>query len=76
MISDVGAVKMKEEENTYYIIFTQTVYDVTQDSASVASTAVFSTATSNLTPLGAFIHTFKGMHAQLADQLNKAGQEK
>ncbi|EGO65360.1 lipase family protein [Acetonema longum] len=76
VVSEVGAVKMKEVENTYYIIFTQTVYNITNDSASVAATAVFSTSTSTLTPLGAFIHTFKGMHAQLADQFNKASQGK
>ncbi|WP_094606603.1 hypothetical protein SPSIL_033510 [Sporomusa silvacetica DSM 10669] len=70
IVSDVSAMRIKQEENnTYRITLTQTVYDVT--TGTVATTATFSTATYNLTPLEAFIHTFKGMKAHLADQFAK-----
>lgn len=69
IVSDVSAMHLKQEKNTYYITLTQTVYDVA--SGTVAAAATFSTATYNLTPLEAFIHTFKGMHAHLADQFAK-----
>ncbi|GMA98706.1 lipase family protein [Pelosinus sp. IPA-1] len=65
IVSDVSAMRVKQEKNTYYITLTQTVYDVTTGTA--ATTATFSTATYNLTPLEAFIHTFKGMHAHFTD---------
>lgn len=63
--SEVSALRLRKED-IYYITLTQTVYDVTI--GSVAATATFSTATKNLTPLEAFIHTFKEMHTHLADQ--------
>jgi hypothetical protein len=66
IVSDVSAMRVKQQKNTYYITLTQTLYDVTAGTAT--TTATFSTATYNLTPLEAFIHTFKGMHAHLADQ--------
>jgi hypothetical protein len=67
IVSDVSAMRIKQEENnTYRITLTQTVYDVT--TGTVAATATFSTATYNLTPLEAFIHTFKGMKAHLEDR--------
>ena len=69
IVSDVSAMRIKQEENTYRITLTQTVYDVT--TGTVATTATFSTATYNLTPLEAFIHTFKGMKAHLTDQFEK-----
>ena len=69
IVSDVSAMRLKQEENTYRITLTQTVYDVT--TGTVATTATFSTATYNLTPLEAFIHTFKGMKAHLEDQFAK-----
>jgi hypothetical protein len=69
IVSDVSAMRVKQEKNTYYITLTQTVYDVT--TGTVAATATFSTATYNLTPMEAFIHTFKGMHAHLTDQFAK-----
>lgn len=66
IVSNVSALQVKQRKNTYYITLTQTVYDVT--TGDVAATAIFSTATNNLTPLEAFIHTFKGIHTHLADQ--------
>ncbi|WP_245823802.1 lipase family protein [Sporomusa malonica] len=69
IVSDVSALRVKQEKNIYYITLTQTVYDVT--SGTAVTTATFSTATYNLTPLEAFIHTFKGMHAHLIDQFAK-----
>lgn len=66
IISNVSAQQVKQRKNTYYITLTQTVYDMT--TGAVATTAIFSTATTNLTPLEAFIHTFKGIHTYLADQ--------
>lgn len=66
IVSDISAIRVKQNKNTYYITLTQTVYDVT--TGAVAATAIFSTATNNLTPLEAFIHTFKGIHTHLADQ--------
>ncbi|XFO73456.1 hypothetical protein SPACI_035550 [Sporomusa acidovorans DSM 3132] len=70
IVSEVSAMRIKQEKNTYHITLTQTVYDVT--TGTVTATATFSTATYNLTPLEAFIHTFKGMHAHLTDQFAKA----
>lgn len=69
IVSDVSAMRVKQEKNTYYITLTQTVYDVT--TGTVATTATFSTATYNLTPLEAFIHTFKGMRDHLIDRFEK-----
>jgi hypothetical protein len=66
IVSEVSTTRIKQQKNTYYITFTQTVYDVT--SGSIAASATFSTATYNLTSLEAFIHTFKGMHAYLNDR--------
>jgi hypothetical protein len=70
IVSEVSTTRIKQKKNTYYITLTQTLYDAT--SSSVAASATFSTATSNLTPLEAFMHTFKGMQAYLADQFAKA----
>jgi hypothetical protein len=69
IVSEVSTTRIKQAKNTYYITFTQTVYDAT--SGSIAASATFSTATYNLTPLEAFIHTFKGMHAYLNDRFTK-----
>lgn len=66
IISEVSAISIKQEKNTYYITLTQTVYDAT--TGAVAATATFSTATNNLTPLESFIHTFKGIHTYLNDR--------
>jgi hypothetical protein len=70
IVSEVDATRLRQEKNTYHITLTQTVYDVT--TGAVAATATFSTATKNLTPLEAFIHTFKGIHAHLKDRLRNA----
>lgn len=69
IVADVSSTRLKQEKNMYYITLTQTVYDVT--TGSVAASATFSTATYTLTPLEAFIHTFKGVHAHLNDQYTK-----
>jgi hypothetical protein len=69
IISEVSALRLKQEKNTYYIVVTQTVYDVA--TGAVADTDTFSTGTYTLTPLEAFIHSFKGMSIQLNDRLAK-----
>jgi hypothetical protein len=61
IISEVNAMRVKQERNTYYITISQTVYDVA--TGSVVDTAIFSTGTYNLTPLEAFIHASKGMNS-------------
>lgn len=63
VVAEVNATRIKQEKNRYYITLTQTVYDVA--TGSVAASATFSTATSSLTPLEAFIHTFRGIHTYL-----------
>jgi len=65
IVSEVSATRLKQERNIYYITLYQTIYDVTAG-ASI-NTAIFSTGTYNLTPLEAFIHTFKGMSAHMND---------
>jgi hypothetical protein len=62
-IAEVSAMRVKQEKNTYYITVSQTVYDVA--TGAVTDAATFSTGTYNLTPLEAFIHSFKGMSAHL-----------
>ncbi|MEN6565984.1 MAG: hypothetical protein ABFC57_06755, partial [Veillonellales bacterium] len=61
LTSEVSAIRVKQEKNTYYITVTQTVYDVATGTA--VDTATYSTGTYNLTPLEAFIHAFKDMSA-------------
>jgi hypothetical protein len=61
IISEVNAMRVKQERNTYYITISQTVYDVA--TGSVVDTTIFSTGTYNLTPLEAFIHASKGMNS-------------
>lgn len=63
VVSKVNATRIKQEESKYYITLTHTVYDV--QTGNVATSATFSTATSSLTPLESFIHTFKGIHTHL-----------
>lgn len=74
--SEVSAMRVKHEKNTYYITVTQTVYDVATGTA--VDTATFSTGTYNLTPLEAFIHAFKDMSTHQNSWLmkNKAVNEK
>lgn len=69
ILSDVSAMRIKQEKNIYYITLTQTVYNVA--TGTVDATATFSTATYNLTPLEAFIHTFKGMQDHWQDRFIK-----
>ena len=67
VVSEVSAFKMKKEKDIYYITVTQTIFDVV--TGSVIDTAIFSTGTYNLTPLEAFIHSFKGMNARQNSKL-------
>jgi len=73
IVSEVSAVRIKQEKNIYYIILNQTVYDVA--TSAIVGTATFSTGTYNLTPLEAFIHVFKGMSPHLNDQFVKMNQQ-
>ncbi len=61
ILSEVNAMRVKEERNAYYITISQTLYDVA--TGSVVDTAIFSTGTYNLTPLEAFIHASKGINS-------------
>ena len=72
-VSDISAIRKKQEKNAYYITLTQTVYDVR--TGTVAASATFSTATDNLTPLEAFIHTGKGIHDYLNKRFRQEGME-
>lgn len=67
IVSEVSATRLKQEENIYYITLYQTVYDVAD--GNIVNTALFSTGTYNLTPLEAFIHTFKGINAHSMEWL-------
>lgn len=69
IIAKVGALRVKQKSNAYYITVTLTVYNVA--TGTVASTATFSTNTNNFTPLEAFMHAFKGMSTQLNDRFAK-----
>lgn len=69
IFSEVSATRLRKEENTYYITFTLVVYDLVK--GGVADTAVFSTNTHNLTPLEAFIHSFRGISPHLNKSLVK-----
>ncbi|CUH97827.1 hypothetical protein P22_3973 [Propionispora sp. 2/2-37] len=67
VFSEVSATRVKKEENTYYITFTLVLYDLVNN--RVADTAVFSTNTRNVTPLEAFIHSFRGISPHLNKSL-------
>lgn len=74
ILSEVSAVRLKQEKNTYHIILNQTVYDVT--TGAIVNMATFSTATYNLTPLEAFIHDFKGIRDGEASWLKQKSSVK
>jgi hypothetical protein len=69
IVSKVGAMRVKQEKNIYYITVTQTVYDVA--TGAVVDATIFSTNTYNLTPLEAFMHSFRGIYSHLHDQFEK-----
>jgi hypothetical protein len=74
ILSEVSAVRLKQEKNTYHIILNQTVYDVT--TGAIVNMATFSTATYNLTPLEAFIHDFKDIRDSEASWLKQKSSAK
>lgn len=59
IVPEVSSLQIKEKKNTYYIILTQTVYEVA--SGAILDVAIFSTGTYNLTPLEAFVHSLRGV---------------
>lgn len=63
IIPEVSAVRVKQEENVYYITLTQTIRDVRTGRA--IDMASFSTATYKLTPVESFIHTCRDINAHL-----------
>lgn len=67
--SEVSARPVKERKNIYHITIYQTVFDI--NTGAVASTAIFSTGTYNLTPLEAFIHAFRGISDHLDTIMTK-----
>lgn len=56
---EVESAQVRQERKVYYITTFQMVRDV--ESGKEADVAAFSTGTYNLTPLGAFVNTFKGI---------------
>ncbi|HWR08481.1 lipase family protein [Sporomusa sp.] len=72
IVPEVNGVRLKEQKNAYRITFQQTVYNVS--TGAVVDAAVFSSGTYNLTPLEAFIHTFKGVNAHQTTWLEAENQ--
>ena len=70
VISEVGAMRVKQERNIYDIIVNQTVYDVV--TGAVIDAPLFSTNTYNLTPLEAFMNSFKGIFSHLNERFAKS----
>jgi hypothetical protein len=68
IVPEEGATRVKLEKNTYYITLTQTVYDVATTAHRHSNLL---TGTYDLTPLEAFIHTFRGMSLNQAACLEK-----
>lgn len=64
IVPEVSGTRLKEQKNSYLITFNQTVFDAATGVAVDA--AIFSTRTYNITPLEAFIHTFRGISAHQA----------
>lgn len=64
IVPEVSATRLQREKNTYFITLSHTIYDVAADAP--IDVAIFSTGTYNLTPLEAFIHTFKGVSSSQA----------
>ena len=63
MVSQAQATMVKDKLNIYYVTLNQTIYD--SENGSVLNTAIFSTRTQEITPLEAFLHSFKGLNASL-----------
>jgi len=60
VVPEVSVTQLKQERNIYYIIVSQTVYEVA--TGAIVETASFSTATYNVTPLEAFIRDLKDIN--------------
>jgi len=73
IVPKVSGLRIKDKKNVFYISLTQTVYDAA--AGAVLDTATFATNTSNLTPLEAFIHTFKGINTEQLSRLVQTGQQ-
>nr|WP_092073206.1 lipase family protein [Dendrosporobacter quercicolus]NSL48738.1 lipase family protein [Dendrosporobacter quercicolus DSM 1736]SDM55617.1 Lipase (class 3) [Dendrosporobacter quercicolus] len=67
IVPEVRAIRLQQAKNTYYVTLQQTIYDARTGNA--VDTAIFSTATSQLTPLEAFIHSFRGLSVHTAEWL-------
>ena len=70
IVPKASGIRLKNQQNTYRIILSQTVYETA--TGAVVDMATYSTASYNLTPLEAFIHAFKGFRFQEEDWLRKS----
>ncbi len=61
IVPEISGSRLKEQKDSYLLTFNQLVLDA--DTGVAVDAAIFSTRTYNLTPLEAFIHTFKGINA-------------
>jgi hypothetical protein len=62
IVPQILSTRSKDQQNTYRITLQQTVYEAS--SGTVVDMQSFSTSTTTLTPLEAFIHAFKGFRSQ------------
>ena len=61
IVPEISGSRLKEQKDSYLLTFNQLVLDA--GTGVAVDAAIFSTRTYNLTPLEAFIHTFKGINA-------------
>ncbi|QDR81513.1 lipase family protein [Sporomusa termitida] len=69
IVPEVTGIRLKEQKDSYLITFHQIVLDA--NTGAAVDAAIFSTRTYNLTPLEAFIHTFRGINAHQATWLKE-----
>ena len=67
IVSQVHATMVKDKLNVYYVTLSQTIYD--SENGGVLNTAIFSTRTKEITPLEAFLHSFKGLNVSLRQKV-------
>lgn len=73
IVSQAQATMVRDKLNTYYVTLNQTIYD--SGNGSVLNTAIFSTRTQEITPLEAFLHSFKGLNSSLRQKAVEKNEE-
>ena len=68
VIPEIHGYRVKNEQNAYYIVFQQTVYEAA--TGHVVSMAEFSTGTYHITTLEALIHDAKLMKRDISNWLS------